>query len=690
MNQLYEPLFEPIRIGTQTVKNRFIMCAMEGTNLIEGTVDYEFNPHCLEFYRQRAIDGVGLLIPGMVAVKTFDGSKWLYECESIFMGPVKELVDEMHQYGSKLFLQVGSWQGRTIPTVPMLEKAYKDESFKETMKSHGVDVDKIFEGPSAGIPSAWDPSIKTYEMPVSEIEETVAGFAKTALLCQRAGIDGIEIHAVHEGYLFDQFAIASINHRNDAYGGSLENRLRFITDIIRAIKAACGPDFCVSVRFSIESKMRGFNMGGIPGEDFQEFGRDKKESIKVAQYLEEAGADLLNADNGSYDSWFWAHPPVYMPLACNLADVALIKPYVSIPVACAGRMEDPAIALNAITSKQIDMIGVARQFLCDNRYLTKIRQSALDDIRPCIACHNGCFGVYRYKDLPAEMPEISFGHCALNPETFQEEKYRIKTAEQIKHITIIGGGIGGMEAARVSALRGHHVDLYEQSDELGGVFIAAAAPSYKEKDKLLLEWYKHQLSQLPITVHLNTKVSPQMLSTLTTDEIIIATGASPRRLALPGIDSLHVMEAIEYLRGIKQTGERVVIIGGGLTGCEIAYDLALKGKKPIIIEMQDDILKVKNLSAANSNMLRELIRFHQIPVYTSAALSAISDTGIEMVINQQTQHIEADSVILSTGYISDRTFGESLQDNQHIIGDASKVGNLLHVIWQAYDVAQQL
>ena len=686
MSGKYNMLFTPVQIGGTSIKNRFILCAISGTNIIEAQVGYKFNKDCREFYIERAKSGVGLMIPGMVAIKSFAGNKWLYQNEKLFMGPVKQLMDELHRYDAKLFLQIGAGMGRSMTPIPMLKNLYRS-NFKRSMAKllGGFDVQRMFTGPSAGMPNVWDPEIKTSELAKEEIEKIIDAYGKAASLCKRAGIDGIEIHALHEGYLLDQFAMSATNKRTDEYGGSLENRLRFTTEIIKSIKSACGAGYPVSIRFSVESKMIAFGVGAVPGEKYIEFGRNRQESVQVAQLLEAAGVDLLNADNGTYDSWFWAHPPVYMPLGCNLDDVAFVKKYVSIPVACAGRMEDPDMAASAISNNRIDAVGIARQFLCDGEYVSKIEREDIEDIRPCIACHNGCFGVYRYKGLAADLPETPFGRCALNPVTFQEGKYRLTPAIQKKKVGVIGGGIGGMEAARLCALRGHCVTLYEKSNELGGVFIAAAAPSFKEKDKALIEWYKRQIFKLPVDVRLNTEISN--LQTLEADEIIIATGAKPRRLSIPGIDNSNVMEAIEYLRGQRQVGENVVIIGGGLTGCEIAYDLALKGKKPVIVEMQDDILKVKNLSAANSNMLRELIRYHQIPVEINAKVSAIEKEGVIIQNEKGKKLIPARSVIVSVGYIPDTPLTGSAGSNVHIIGDAAKVGNLLHVIRGAYDAA---
>ena len=684
----HDSLFQPLKIGGIEIKNRYILCAMEGTNLVEFMTKYEFNHNCETFYKTLAENNVGLLICGMVPVKGFYGNVWLYQQEKMFHENVRPLMDTIHSYGSKFFMQLGAGMGRSLAPVPMLEDIYHSKVKKHLMKLVGFDVNKMFQAPTADLPNVWDPSIKTVEMKKEDIYAMIDAYGKTAKLAKECGVDGIEIHAVHEGYLLDQFAMALTNKRTDEFGGSLENRLRFTTEIIKSIKKYCGDDYPVSVRFSVNSMIKGFNDPALPGENFKEAGRDRAESAKAVQILEAAGADLINADNGTYDSWFWAHPPVYMPLACNLSDAAYIKQFLHIPVACAGRMEDADTAAKAVADGEIDGVGIARQFLCDPEFVTKVKEGREDDIRPCIACHNGCFGMYAFKGVPVGQPDHPLGRCALNPVSMQEKTHELTSTRAKRSVAVVGGGIGGMEAARVCALRGFTVDLYEKSDTLGGVFIAAAAPAFKEKDKQLIQWYIRQMDNPNITLHMDTEI--KSLADLKADEIIVATGAAPRKLPIPGVDGDNVMEATEYLLGKKHAGTQTVIIGGGLTGCEIAYDLVLHGKKAAIVEMQDDILKVKGLCAANSTMLRTLLKYYKVPVYTESSVQKITADTVTVKTPQGTKELKANSVITSAGYIAGTAFGKELPAHVHVIGDADKVGNLEHAIWQAYDVAQHL
>lgn len=675
----YEALFTPLKVGGVTIKNRFVHAPMEGTAPLEWMTGYKFNEHAKEYLLERARNEVGLIIPGIITVKSMIGGKWLYKSGKKFQKELTEFMDEIHKNDCKMFVQLGAGFGRVMVMIDMLAGLMDKKLLAKMLK-----VNRITASPSE-LPSVWDPNRKCPEITVEEIKEIIEGYGKGAKVLKDCGVDGVEIHAIHEGYLLDQFTIKNTNNRTDEYGGSLENRARFVTDIIKAIKAECGEDFPVVVRYSVTSKMRGFNKGALPGEKFEEFGRDYEESSKLAKILEEAGADALDADNGSYDSWYWAHPPMYMPLACNLDDAKFIKKHVNIPVFCAGRMEDSNTAVEVIESKEIDAVAIGRQFLADPEYVTKVKNNNLDDIKPCLACHNACFAVAQKPEGGANMASWGNGKCAITPYTLNESARKLKPLANKKKIVVIGAGIAGMEFARIATLRGHDVTIYEKGNELGGVFIAAAAPKFKEKDKMLLKWYAKQMKDLNIKIEFNHEVTEEELKTLEADEIIYAVGANRRNLNVDGGDK--AIDAIEYLRGEKEVGENVVIIGGGLTGCEIAYDAVLNKKKPVIIEAQQYILNMPLLCAANSNMLKEIIRYYEIPVYTSAKVLRITNNEVVIEKDGKEQIIVADTVVKSIGY---NNSGVETKGNFHVIGDALKVGNLKDVIWDAYDLANEL
>ena len=687
MDAKYDALFTPWKVGNVEIKNRIVLCPMGGTSLF-GWFELTgcgFDKEAAKLFLERAQNNVGLIIPGIAPLRDTFWGKWLWQNPRMFE-ELKVFMDEIHKTGAKLFIQLTAGMGRSWAITELVGPLHKNKFTRALIKPI-IDTSHELASPSAQ-PARWAPDIECPEMTVEQIHEIIEAFAKTAKLCKDAGVDGVEVHAVHEGYLLDQFAIEFFNKRTDEYGGSFENRYRFAAEVVKAIKAACGDDFPVSLRYSVESKLKGFQEGIVPGDNSPEVGRNMEESERAAKYLQDAGYDMLNADNGTYDSWYWAHPPMYMPQNCNLEDVAHIKKFVDIPVVCAGRME-PDVAAEAIAEGKIDGMGVARQFLADPEWITKLIEDRLEDIRPCICCHSGCFnfssskGHYNTQDLTDTM---GLARCAINAETMQSKKHYIKPARKAKKIAVIGGGIGGMEAAIVCAKRGHKVTLYEKSGQLGGVFIAAAAPVFKEKDRDLIAWYRREITKYPnIEVKLNSEV--KSLSVVEADEVIIATGATPNRIPVPGID--NGIQAIDFLLGKKEVGENVTIIGGGLTGCEIAYELYLQGKKPTIVEMQDDLVTTPGVCLANTSYLRDFFKANHVPVHLETKLCEVHEDGVTVQDKNGMQYkIAADSVILSTGYRPAPLVEKG--KHIHVIGDACKVGNLRTVIWQAWDVCMKL
>ena len=686
MDAKYEALFTPWQIGKVEIKNRIVMCPMGGTSLF-GWMELtgcHFDKEAAKLFMERAENNVGLIITGIAPVRDVIWGKWLWQNPKMF-DDLKEFMDEIHKTGAKLFIQLTAGMGRSWAIPDLVSKLHKNKVTKAITK-FVIDTDHELAAPSP-LPNRWDNEIICPEMTVEQIHEIVEAFAKTAALCKAAGVDGVEVHAVHEGYLLDQFTMEWTNKRTDEYGGSFENRYRFAVEIVQAIKEACGEDFPVSLRYSVESKVKDFCVGAVPGEEYVEAGRTMEESEKAAKYLQDAGYDMLNCDNGTYDSWYWAHPPMYMPQNCNLDSVAHIKKFVDVPVVCAGRME-PDVGAEAVAAGLIDGVGIARQFLADPEWITKMIDERLEDIKPCICCHNGCFNFCHYKGHANDQEitdSMGLARCAITPETMQSNKYKIKPAKKVKNVAVIGGGIGGMESAIVLAKRGHNVTLYEKSGELGGVFIAAAAPSYKEKDRDLIAWYRREIQKYPITVKLNTEVKD--VASLGADEVIIATGSTPNRIPVPGAEK--GIQAVDFLLGKAEVGENVVIVGGGLTGCEIAYELYLQGKKPVIVEMKDDLIAVKGVCLANSSYLRDFFNANKVPVHLETGLKSINDTGVVVADKLGKEFsISADSVILSVGYRPAPLAQKA--KNIHIVGDAGKVGNLRTVIWGAWDVCMKI
>ena len=683
MDKQFQPLFTPFKIGNTEIKNRIVLCPMGGTSIFGWMEPHHFDKDASDFFLTLAKNNVGLIIPGIAPIRNMIGGGWLYKANGAFK-KLKPFMDEIHKTGAKLFVQLTAGFGRSFSIPESMSKIAQNKIVRKLIKPI-IDIDRLTASPSV-LPSRWLDGFTCRALTIKEIQQMVTAFGKTALKCKEAGVDGVEIHAVHEGYLLDQFTLAYTNHRTDEYGGSFENRYRFATNIVKEIKRVCGSDYPVSLRYSVVSKTKDFCKGAVPGETFVELGRDMAESEKAARYLQDAGFDMLNCDNGTYDAWYWAHPPAYMPQNCNLADVAHIKKFVTIPVVCAGRMT-PAEASRAIKNGDIDAMGVARQFLTDPLWVTKLKEDRLEDIMPCICCHNGCFPMAHYKGVACDATMEDSAHmarCALNPQMMDGGKYDFKPAKKRKTIAIIGGGIGGMEVARVATMRGHKAIIYEKSDHLGGVFVPAAAPSFKEKDRQLIAWYLRQMKELNIEIHLNSEV--RNIKEIWADEIVIATGSTPRKLKIHGGNK--AIDALDYLSGAS-VGNRVAVIGGGLTGCEIAYDLYLKGKTPIIIEAKDDLVKASGVCLANSSFLRDFFDYAKVPVYLQTTLKEIGKDNITIVgADEIPKTVKADSVILAIGYNSAPLAKPSR--HVHIVGDALRVGNLRTVIWRAWDVATKL
>ena len=682
MDNKYKPLFTSWKINNLEIKNRIVMTSMGGTNLLGWMEINHFDKAGAELIMQVAKNNVGLILPGCQPVYNPMFGQWLYKKDGMYK-ELKEFMKEFHKTGARLFIQLTAGFGRSFTISSMMEMLYTNPVLNAVSKPF-MNLDKITAAPSPS-PNRWSDKVPSREMTVAEIEEFIKAFALTAKKLKEADVDGVEIHAVHEGYLLDQFTLKYVNKRTDEYGGSLENRYRFACEIVKAIKKECGNDFPVSLRYSVESKTKGFRKGALPGEEYVEAGRDMAESIEAVKLLKEAGYDMLNCDNGTYDAWYWAHPPVYMPENCNLQDVEELRKHTDLPVVCAGRL-NPDTAAEEIKEGRLDGAGFARSFLADPEWVTKLMNDRKDDIRPCILCHNGCFNMCHYKGVPNDqslLDSLHLARCAVNAETMQTSKHYIKKTDKPKKVVIIGGGIAGMEAARVLKLRGHNPVIYEASDKLGGTFIPASSESYKGKLRELLEWYRKQMKDLKIEINLNSKI--ENISEFGDMPVIVATGSKPRKLNIPGFDK--TIEACEYLNG-KAAGDNIAVIGGGLTGCEIAYELALQGKKVSIVEMKDDLIAQTGVCLANSSYLREWFELHKVPVYLNTALKEVKDDSIICINNNKEIEIKCDSVISSAGYIPDPLSPK--KKNVYLIGDCDKVGNLRTVIWKAYECAMKI
>jgi 2-enoate reductase len=665
VKNIYEKLFEPIKIGSVEIKNRFAMAPMGPLGLADA--EGGFNQRGIEYYTARARGGTGLIITGVTFVDNVVEEHGMPNCPCSTHNPVqfirtsRELTERVHAYDSKIFLQLSGGFGRvTIPTnlgefPPVAPSPIKHRWLEKTCR----------------------------ELTVDEIKSIVKKFGDGAYNAKRAGFDGVQIHAVHEGYLIDQFAIAFFNHRTDEYGGSLENRLRFAREIVEEIKKRCGNDFPVTLRYSPKSFIKDWREGALPGEDFEEKGRDIPEGIEAAKHLVAYGYDALDVDVGSYDSWWWSHPPMYQQKGLYIPYAKIVKEAVDVPVICAGRMDNPDLALSAVEAGACDMISLGRPLLADENYVNKLRAGKTEFIRPCLSCQEGCMG---------RIQEYSALNCAVNPSACREKETALLPALRSKKVIIVGGGVAGCEAARVLAQRGHKPVIYEKSDRIGGNLIPGGAPDFKEDDHALIAWYENTLKDLNVEIHCNSEVTAELIKNSDAEAVIVATGSKPNVFSL-GNDS-KVFTASDVLLGKVNPGENVVIIGGGLVGCELAIWLAAKNKNVTLVEQQEKLLAVNGpLCHANSEMLERLVPFKGVQVLTSSTVIRATENAAEVNINGNKKEIMADSIILAVGYNAENSIYNELKydiSDIYLIGDARKVSNIMYAIWDAYEVASNI
>ncbi len=661
----YSKLFSPIKIGSITIKNRFAMAPMGPLGLADANGGW--NQRGIDYYVERAKGGTGLIITGVTffdqVVEKQDPSTVpnpLYKPVN-FVKTSREMTERIHAYGSKIFLQLSGGFGRvTIPT-------------------NVGDIPPI--APSA-IPHRWlDKTCRA--ITVDEIHAIVKQFGEAAFHAKRAGFDGVQIHAVHEGYLIDQFAISMFNQRTDEYGGSLENRLRFAKEIVEEIKKTCGDDFPVTLRFSVKSMIKDWRVGALPGEDFEEKGRDTEEGLKAAKLLESYGYDALDTDVGTYDAWWWNHPPMYQKKGLYREYCKMVKEVVDIPVFCAGRMDNPDMALEAIENGECDVIDLGRPLLADPDYCNKLRCGKITQIRPCISCHEGCMG---------RVASYSLLNCAVNPQAARERVNAYEPILKKKKVLIVGGGVAGCEAARVLAIRGHQPVVYEKGSRLGGNLIPGGAPDFKEDDIALADWYTNELNRLGVHVHLNTELKEEEIKAMDYDTVILATGSKPKVFSL-GDDS-HTYTAEQVLLKQKDAGKKTVVVGGGLVGCETALWLAQNGIHVTIVEALDKVMAVNGpLCAANKEMLEALLPFNGVEIITGAKVTEFANGEVKVDTKEGSKTIMSDSVILSVGYKEENTLYNNLQfdiPDLYLLGDAKKVSNIMYAIWDAFEVANHI
>ena len=659
MSQAHGALFQPLTIRKTTFKNRFCVGPLTIPTVF-GPFG-EFSSDGLDYFEARARGGFGLIFTGAMhpdaqvdPVHPLDHKRPM-KAPASFKRSAVDLMERLDTYGAKMIPQVSMGYGRNSPGCFC---------------------------PSE-IPYYHDPSRLAPALTRDQIKRKIDQMIDTTAFLKGCGFPGIEVHAMHWGYLLDQFAMAYMNHRTDEYGGDLENRLRCAREIVEGVKAACGSDFIVSMRLALKSYIKGYNRPSLHGEE--EAGRTLEEGLTIAKRLEAYGYDCLSVDFGQYDSFYYAAPPCYMDKGRIVDLAAQAKQAVTIPILCGGRMNDPDIAAKAIEEGKIDAVVLGRASLADPDFPRKVEMGCSQDIRPCIGCNQGCIGA------------LKLGHrtgCAVNPQAGREHTFALTPALKKKSVLVVGGGVAGMEAARTAAGRGHAVTLYEGSGRLGGNLLPAGAHGFKKELNELNRWYQNQLETEGVIVHLNTPLSADKIKAQKPDAVVLAVGATPFIPPVPGIDGKHVIDCVTALTENPQVGEHIVIVGGGLVGCETALGYAQEGKSVTIVEALPDILSAGiPVPESNDQMLRDLLDEANVTIKTGCRLSKVEEGAVTVASKNGTETIPADTVVLSVGFCPRPSLAAELSGTGieiYQVGDGGKVGSVMTAIDTAYTAARSI
>ena len=659
--ELYAALNQPYKIGNTTIKNRYAVSPITGAPDVIYRPEGGYSDTAIAYFTKRAKGGFGLIIPGALApdylvdpYSTVGASP--LKTPDAYIESAKRLTGSVHAYGTKIFAQISLGLGRNYPDLPA-PSAMPVYDHYETLSP-----------------------VLTRE----QIKTKIELFIEQAKLCKAGGFDGVEVHAMHWGYLLDQFGMRFFNHRTDEYGGSLENRLRVAKELVEGVKTACGNDYPVSMRLGVQSFIKDVGKASLTGEG--EVGRTLEEGIEIAKLLEKYGYDVLNVDAGVYDSFYYACPPMYMPQGFMVDMAAAVKKAVGIPVICGGRMNDPDIALKAVEAAKIDAVTLGRPSLADPEYPAKLFSGRREKIRPCIGCNLGCFNRLLAEGKPT--------CCAVNPAAMRELEYALKPAAIPKKVIVVGGGVGGMEAARTAAMRGHSVTLFEKEDRLGGHLIAAGAHPFKKEVAQLNEWYQRELKDLPVTVRLGHEATAAELNKAGADVIILAGGSVPFVPAISGIDKPSVKNAVEAIADPAALGQKLVIVGGGLVGCEIALDNVRAGKDVTIVEALPELLSAgMPAPVPNRQMLEDLFEYHRVRVFTGHKLDKVTDTGVVLLGPDGKVALDADSVVMAIGFKPAPSLKEQLGScgaSIYEIGDAKQAKTIMNAVWEAYETANSI
>jgi len=629
-------ILEQGKINKMNLRNKIYMAPM-GTST---DPDGSFSDRSIRYYEERAKGGFGLIITGanQVTMKYEAKACNVLETAKSFE-QLNFLVRRVHNQGAKLCVQLtpglGRMQFTTGDVVPY--SASEVESF-------------------------WFPEVKCKAFTKEDIKFLVDKMAQGAATAKRAGADSVELHG-YGGYLMDQFQSKLWNKRTDEYGGSLENRMRFSVECVEAIREAVGPDFPVLFKFT--------PYHGVPG------GREVEEGIEMAKILENAGVDALHVDVGCYEAWYKAINTVYQPPKVQLPVAAEIKKHVNAPVMSQGKMNDPDDVEEALQDEKADFIGLGHMALCDPHWVNKVERNETYDIVPCIGCNECLNAGFSGKIM----------QCAINPQAFAENYYPVEPGDKNKKVLVVGGGPGGIMAALTAAERGMQVELWEKANKLGGQLIPAGSPKFKNDVEKYVDYLVGKLHRSSVKISLMKEGTSKKILSGDYDKVIVATGAKPIMPDIKGVDKDFVVSAEDLLTNEKICGEKVVVIGAGLVGCETACHCAEKAVEVTMLEQLSEILQTADHCENNDQALRQLVEDCNIKSITSANVKEFKDNVVVYEVDGKEKTIEADTVGIATGYASCRSLYDELAGKIDcaIIGDAEEADKILTAVHRGFN-----
>jgi len=643
---VFKNLFSPLNIKSMELKNRIVMPPM--TTLL-ASAEGEVTDRYIDFYTTRARGGAALITAEAVDVHPYTHDLLLADrgftgiYDDRFLPGLNSLTDSIHTAGAKVSVQLQH------PGAAMFM----------------VDSSKPPVAPSA-VPSPGAPLPKA--LTITEIREVVLAFGNGAKRAKEAGFDAVDVHGAH-GYLIAQFMSAFYNRRTDGYGGDLRGRIRFPIEVLREIRKNVGEDFPIIFRFSADER--------IPD------GRTVEESVAIAPLLVEAGADCLSITTGMNFQRLCTVPPMGHEKGLNINAAAAVKQAVDVPVIVAGKMNDPILAESVLEGSKADLIAIGRGLIADPELPTKLKENQLDDIRWCIACNQGCIG-----GLIAGVPFT----CLVNPAAGREQEMELKLASPAKKILVAGGGPAGMEAARVLALRGHEVTLYEQHGYIGGQFYLASLPPLKQEISPYLKYLEVQLDKTGVEVLLEQALTPSIVADVSPDAVVVATGSRQRKPDMRGIDGDNVVLAHDVLTGKARTGKKVLVAGGGQVGCETARFLDKYEKQVTIVEMKPD--PAFEVSKVPREALLHSLKQTQIRILTSRTIKEVVRNGVVVEHQGRRETVgDVDTIVNALGVVSINNLADEIKDmvsEVHVIGDAGKVGNALNAIAEGAEIGRQI